>query len=331
MQRRTVLTTGLCAPARRRYAGEISVALAQPVITASALPRDERDRLLEHTITRARDSGDTIVVDTPTDADLPPLLDAVAGEVVCLVDARRLLDDLRDRSALAPPAHAQDDRGDVGARARHAAHLVECASLVVFIDWEGVETSRLSVMMAVVSHLNPTARIRLSRSATEDLRALAESPPGPAWRERAGWVHALNDEHTPFMRDPRVVTVRYEQLRPFHPARLAHQLDVIDAGTCGTLVRSVGFCRLATRPGVLARWEQAGSAMWLDPLEEDEGWRTTVQEIAFTGIDLDVAELTRRFDDAALTDAELAAGPAAWEQLPDPLPPWPATIDESGN
>ena len=330
MHRRTILTVGLCTPERRRYAGEISAALGQPVVTASAAPPRLQDRLLLSALEAARNAGDAIVVDTPPGVDLPALLDAGDGEVVCVVDARHMLDDLQGSAPLAPREHARDDRGDIGARARHAAHLIESASGVVIVDWEDTPTEDLSMMMAIVSHLNPGCRIRLSRNAVEDLRALAAGTTAPPWRERAGWVHALNGEHAPFMRDPRVSTLRYEQLRPFQPARLMHALDRIDAGVCGTVVRSVGFCRLATRPGVLARWEQAGSAMWLDPLDDDEGWRATVQEIALTGIDLDAADLTRRLDAAALTDAELAAGPESWLRGADPLPPWPATIDEPG-
>jgi G3E family GTPase len=59
--------------------------------------------------------------------------------------------------------------------------------------------------------------------------------------ERAGWVRALNDEHDPYMTDPRVSTVRYERLRLFHPSRLAAALDEIDTGRFGLLLRSAGF------------------------------------------------------------------------------------------
>ena len=40
------------------------------------------------------------------------------------------------------------------------------------------------------------------------------------------------------------------------------------------------------------------------------------------GQDLQIAEVTRALDACLLTDAELAAGPAAWEQFEDPFAPW---------
>jgi len=85
-------------------------------------------------------------------------------------------------------------------------------------------------------------------------------------------VHLLNDEHRPHMRDIRVSAFRYEQLRPFHPGRL-HQLlqDQFPGGDFGAVLRSAGFCRLATRPGIVGSWDHVGQMISLDPLARDEG------------------------------------------------------------
>ena len=140
---------------------------------------------------------------------------------------------------------------------------------------------------------------------------------------RAGWLHALSNAHDPYMTDRRVATVRYEQLRPFHPGRLTRALDRIEAGRCGHVVRSAGICRLATRMETAASWEHVGSAMWIDPLDLDDDSSAVGQDIVFTGVALMPHLLLRELDEAVLTDAELAAGPRAWRRFADPLPAWP--------
>ncbi|MEV8272508.1 GTP-binding protein [Microbacterium sp. NPDC077184] len=320
MSRQTITVIGVCAAQRRAYASELAAATARRAVTIET--HDEAE------ITRAVDRGEALVLDLETDVDPAPFLDIAGDRVVCVVDARHMFDDLRDLAPLCEGALPGDPRGDIGARARRAVHALECAHVIILVEWQRSSTTELSMMMALASHLNPGARIRLSRGALADLRASGVDEPVGPWRDRAGWALALNGEHDPYMTDPRVRTLRYEQLRPFHPTRLVHALDDLESGRHGVLLRSAGLCRLATRPGVLARWEQVGSAMWIDPLDQDEGWVTTGQELALIGVDLHGPRIFSALDDAALSDDELAAGPRAWAGYDDPLPVWPARIDE---
>ncbi|KTR96300.1 hypothetical protein NS220_02975 [Microbacterium testaceum] len=319
---RTIAIMGVCAPERRTYAERTAVALARPLHllrhsdlrAAHALP-----------LPRPRADDENAVVDLGTDVDLIHAIAARGGhevEAVCVVDARHMIGDLLDDAPLVASARPGDTRGDVGARARQGALALELATRIVWVNWDQVPTSALAVQMALASHLNPGAVVRLSRDPLSDL-ASGGSNQGEIL-ERAGWVHALNEEHDPYMRDNRVMTLRYDQVRPFHPGRLSAALDRLDNGAAGRLVRSAGFCRLATRLGILARWEHVGSAMWIEPIGADDGRMGLGQEIAFTGLDLSAPRLAHILDGAALTDAEFAAGPSAWASFPDPLPAWPA-------
>jgi len=319
---RTVAIMGVCAPERRAYAERTAARLGRPLhLLRYADLRSSH--ALPHPRPRVDDA--TAVVDLGTDVDLIHAIVVRGGaeiEAVCVVDARHMMGDLLDDVALVASAKPGDTRGDVGARARQAALALELATRIVWVNWEHVPTAALAVQMALASHLNPRAIVRLSRDPLSDLRSDATHE--GEILERAGWVHALNDAHDPYMRDNRVMTLRYEQLRPFHPARLSAALDRLDDGAAGRLVRSAGFCRLASRPGILARWEHVGSAMWIEPLGADDGRMGMGQEIAFTGLDLSAPKLVHILDEAALTDAEFAAGPSAWASLEDPLPAWPA-------
>jgi G3E family GTPase len=109
--------------------------------------------------------------------------------------------------------------------------------------------------------------------------------------------------------------------RPFHPLRLSNALDELRG-----LLRSKGFCWIATRPSIAAIWSQAGPNLVIEPAQY---WSTTElepsQAIVLIGVRLDKAKLTRLLEAALSTDAELAEGERAWQAYPDPLPAWGVT------
>lgn len=329
-----LVVVGVCVPERQSYAARLARATDGHLIplVERTSPGGPQPLALssEHPSVARRASS--IVADVASELDLPHLglANDPHSSVICVVDAVHLADDLRDGAPLMQTVGEADDRGDFGSRARRAVSYLEAATLICVVNWGSIPTAELSLLMALVSHLNPAARVRLSRGPAEDLRALrASPPPSPPLLERAGWVHALNDEHDPHMTDLRVTTLRYEQPRPFHPGRLIDTLNDIDSGRLGTVLRSAGFCRLATRAGVLARWDQVGSAIWIDPLSSDLEAATTAQDLAFTGLDLDRRGIRDALDAAAVTDDELTAGPDAWSRFPDHLPAWPVIVEES--
>ncbi|WP_233159043.1 GTP-binding protein [Pseudonocardia sp. MH-G8] len=132
-----------------------------------------------------------------------------------------------------------------------------------------------------------------------------------------GWATELAGSHTPETEEYGISSTVYRADRLFHPQRLLEALD----GWEGVL-RSKGFCRIATRPDALAVWSQAGPNLVFEPgqlLGPDDRAGT---ELVFIGVGLDPAEPHRRLDPALLTDAELAEGAQRWRCWPDPLPGW---------
>ncbi len=115
-----------------------------------------------------------------------------------------------------------------------------------------------------------------------------------------------------------ISSLTYTAARPFHPQRLAEALEQLRG-----LLRSKGFCWIASRSELAAIWSQAGPnlvfepAAWWSSLEVPAG-----QEIVFIGIKLNRDHIRALLDRALLTDAELAAGPQAWDNYPDPFPAW---------
>lgn len=91
------------------------------------------------------------------------------------------------------------------------------------------------------------------------------------------------------------------------------------------MLRSKGFCWIATRSEVAALWSQAGPNLTFEPA----GWWSALdmppgQEVVFIGVKLDRDRLRAQLEDALLTDAEYAEGAKAWEGYADPFPEWGA-------
>ncbi|MBB5120439.1 cobalamin biosynthesis protein CobW [Streptomyces eurocidicus] len=133
-----------------------------------------------------------------------------------------------------------------------------------------------------------------------------------------------------------VTTLVWKRRRPFHPGRLYAALEDL---TCAA-ARSRGRFWLADRPDTLLAWDAAGGALcvegagpWLAALP-DAAWELVpasrrvaaaldwhpehgdrTQHLTFTSPGLDRDGLCALLESCLLTDAEYAAGPAAWRLL----------------
>ncbi|XUL94196.1 GTP-binding protein [Streptomyces galilaeus] len=134
-----------------------------------------------------------------------------------------------------------------------------------------------------------------------------------------------------------VSTFVWHRCRPFHPERLYAALEDL---TCAA-ARSRGRFWLADKPDSLLHWDAAGGALcvegagpWLASLP-DAAWELVppvrraaaaldwhpehgdrCQHLVFTSPGLDRDGLERLLEHCLLTDAEYAAGRAAWKRLP---------------
>ncbi|MFD1813158.1 GTP-binding protein [Rhodococcus gannanensis] len=221
--------------------------------------------------------------------------------------------------------HALTGRSPGTASAVTVAAQIEHATTVVLTEWRALDTESVTLLVALLGHLNPSASLVLlgsdSSIGVDDGR---HRDIASAVMANAGWMHVLSGTFTPRTVHDRVATFRYENVRPFHPGRLA-ELFSDDSDGGGRIVRSAGFFTISSRPDEVALWDQCGTAMTFSLLRHDhsDGEPLTIgQDIAFTGVDLDVARLTTELDACVLDDDELLAGAESWTRWPDPLPRW---------
>jgi len=206
---------------------------------------------------------------------------------------------------------------------------VEFADVLVVNKTDLVTAAQLATLDAVLRRLNPSARLLHTRRGVVELAEVLDTGRyDPITAAQApGWAQELAGGHTPETEEYGIRSVTYRADRPFHPARLVQALADWEG-----VLRSKGFCHVASRPDVLAVWSQAGPNLTLEPgqLLPSPSAR---QELVFIGVGLDVTEPARRLDPALLTDSELAAGPPGWRTFDDPLPEWDTSElhDHSGH
>lgn len=277
---------------------------------------------------------------------------AAAGEgaelaaVVAVVDAASL--------AAGLAGQLDDDDGDPGAVAELMADQVEGADVVLINKSDVAPPATLATATALVAALNPGADVLVCSRGDVPPAALA-APPGGA-RGVAGWVaaldaaaaarataaparvhvhvagtsHGMAKPGSPASPPPPppFSTFAFHAARPFHPARLLTALE--DDAVWAGVLRSKGFFWLATRPAVAGAWQAAGGAWAGDPSHPwDGGESDPCQDLVFIGgARMDRPAVVAALEAALLTDAELAAGPAAWAAYDDPLPGW--EVEEGG-
>ncbi|MFR9752443.1 GTP-binding protein [Nocardia sp. 004] len=241
--------------------------------------------------------------------------------MVTVVDASTFLTEVTRSQSLAERDLAAGD-GDE----RHIADLlvdqVEFADVLLLTKTDLVSPAIAGAVEATLRRLNPSADLRRIQHGRVDLAAVLDTgrydPVSAA--ETPGWDEEAAGGHTPETEEYGIRSHTYRSDRPFHPARLAQFLD----GLRGVL-RSKGFCWIASRPEFAAVWSQAGPNLTFEPAQywsvaaEEPG-----QELVFIGIRLDIDSLHSALDTALLTDTELAAGPDTWRDYPDPFPAWPS-------
>ncbi|GFE23240.1 GTP-binding protein [Streptomyces nigrescens] len=250
--------------------------------------------------------------------------------MVTVVDAAGFLPELEGGDGLAERGLGQyeDDERTVSDL---LIDQIEFADVIVLNKTDLVDAEAAERLQATLARLNPAARIVPARHGTVAPAEVLGT--GLFDLERAqlapGWVRELNGDHVPETEEYGISSTVFRAGRPFHPARLWHFVtEQLDSGAFGGILRSKGFFRLATRPGVTGLWSQAGSVARFEPSGVDDGRTESVtaggaepgpagQELVFIGTGLRAGPLHTALNSCLLSPDEPA--PTAAD---DPFPAW---------
>lgn len=263
--------------------------------------------------------------------------------MVTVVDGEKLLeeigseDDLRERGLAA----GEDDE-------RNLSDLlidqIEFANVLVMNKTDRMDAADIARLRAILLHLNPDARVVECSHGRVGLREVLNT--GLYDEEQAavtpGWLKEIQGIHTPETEEYGIASFVFRARRPFHPGRFWARLH---EGWRGIL-RTKGFCWIATKHDVMGAFSQAGNCLTLEPQANwyaalpkeqwpddpeqqralDQCWvepyGDRMQELVFIGVEMDRAAIERGLNECLLTDAELAKGPEGWVHFDDPFGTW---------
>ncbi len=239
--------------------------------------------------------------------------------LVTVVDASTFLPELARGEALAQREITVNDE-DGRSISDLLVDQVEFADVLVLNKVDLVSEATCRTVEAVIRRLNPSAKILRTTNgvvALNEVLATGLFDPELA-AQQPGWAEEIANGHTPETEEYGITSMTFRSERPFHPQRLSDALDQLRG-----VLRSKGFCWIASRPAIAAIWSQAGPNLVFEPAQY---WSTTDiapgQEVVLIGVRLDKSGVRTLLESALLTDAEYAAGPRQWANYPDPLPAW---------
>jgi G3E family GTPase len=221
---------------------------------------------------------------------------------------------------------------------------IEFANVIVINKADLVDAALLARLKGMLAALNPDAeifeatkgRVALNRVLNTNLFDFEKAANAP------GWLKLMRGEETSESEEYGIASFAYSVHRPFHPARFHQFLQTDWPG----VIRSKGFFWLASRYDWAGTWSQAGGVRlheagghwWAAmpaadrPTEPEQvnrirkKWHADYgdrrQELVFIGVSMNEAWMRNELDRCLLTDAEMAAGHATWQTLPDPFPVW---------
>ncbi len=246
--------------------------------------------------------------------------------LVTVVDASTFMTEVARGEALADRQMSAGE-GDARSVSDLLVDQVEFADVILLNKTDLVPPATLATVETLVRRLNPTAKLIHTDHGVVDLSEVLDTglfDPILA-AEAPGWDEEIADGHTPETEEYGISSMTFRADRPFHPNRLARAL-----GHMTRILRSKGFCWIASRPGIAAIWSQAGPNLVIEPAQY---WSTTDiapgQEIVLIGVKLDRERVQELLTGALLTDMELSAGEEAWVRFDDPLPAWGVTHSHS--
>ncbi len=265
--------------------------------------------------------------------------------LVTVVDGVNFLSDFHESESLASRGETLGEE-DERLITDLLIEQVEFADVILISKTDLISSREREELTAILRGLNTEAEIvpmvmgqaplaQILNTGRFDFERASQAP---------GWLKELRGEHIPETEEYGIASTAYQARRPFHPERFFAFLN--REWVNGRLLRSKGYFWLASKYQEAGSWSQAGGLMrhgyagrwwrfvpreqWPQDDESQQGiwrkWQEGVgdcrQELVFIGQNIDFALLRRELDECLLTDDELAAGPEAWQRLPDPFGAW---------
>ncbi len=264
--------------------------------------------------------------------------------LVTVVDAFNFAKDFGSLDRLPDRQLHEADLTDVRAIVNLLTEQVEFANVIVLNKADLVSAHHLGELRAILSKLNPAARVVEATFGKTPLRNILntglfnfeEAEQSRGWQEELAKGH-----HTPETEEYGIGSFVFRDSRPFHPQRF---WDYISDNWAGEVIRSKGLFWLASRPADALNWSQAGGSLrtesagsWWASIERpelhpafrenratilarwDQRFQDRQNELVFIGQDVPEARVRQELASCLCTEAEIAH----WQRGGSFQDPWP--------
>lgn len=269
--------------------------------------------------------------------------------MVTVVDASNFLNEYGSDDALADRGvelNEADERNVVDL----LADQIEFADVLVLNKVDLISDEQADALERLLRLINPAAKIIHAQFGRVPLDEIINT--GRFNIERAaamlGWMEQPRGAETSETDEYGIGSFVFRARRPFHPRRL---WNLLSSDLLSGVLRSKGFCWLASRHDEAILWSQAGCSISLspegnwwaavpqddwpdDPAERDEVLSDFIkpygdrrQELVFIGIDMDQPVIESALIDCLLTNEEMTLGSEGWAAIDDPFPVSPPFED----
>lgn len=262
--------------------------------------------------------------------------------MVTVVDAANFLNDYGSDEALHDRG-LELNEGDERNVVDLLADQIEFADVLVLNKIDLIADEQAEALERILRLINPAARIVRARFGRVPLDEVLNTGRFDLARASAmlGWMEQPRGQETSEVDEYGIGSFVFRARQPFHPQRL---WDLLSSDLLSGVLRSKGFCWLASRHDDAILWSQAGCSISLSPegnwwaavpqddwpddaAEREEVLRDFIkphgdrrQELVFIGIDMDRPVIESALVECLLTDEEMSLGAAAWSALEDPFP-----------
>lgn len=269
--------------------------------------------------------------------------------MVTVVDAMNLLMDYSSHDFLSDRGETLGEEDE-----RTLVHLltdqIEFADVVVLNKTDAAGQERTDAALKIIRSLNADAKIIETNHSDVANDAILDTGlfDFQAAHEHPMWAKELYGfaDHVPETEEYGVASYVYRARSPFDPSKIHALLNSPLHG----VIRAKGHFWIATQPDVVAEFSLAGALSSVKPLgtwwasvpkerwPDDpttraylaerwaEPWGDRRQEVVFIGAGIDWQHLRARLD-ACLVQLDVASGPEALPDIPDPFPVW-RRVDE---
>jgi len=250
--------------------------------------------------------------------------------MVTVVDCFNFLNDFSSAEHLAD-RDLTDMEGDIRTIVNLLTDQIEFANVVILNKTDLVSPSDVDLLESFIQKMNPDSKIVRSEFGKVNLDKIINTGlyDFEKTSNSAGWIKALEEEHTPETEEYGISSFVFRSHLPFHPQRLWHYLNVEFPQN---VIRTKGLFWIASRPGDAFVFSQAGGSSRMDktgvwwasmPFSErlnysafvenqkrieagwDKIWGDRMNELVFIGQEMDKGQIIEELSGCQLMPSEI--------------------------